>query len=289
MNFQLSLLAHSSGSEAHGPSGPKARYGLAFGMFLALCLPQGGGAQGIVMPELIVTANDATVLARADSLFDAWETEAAWELLSARIDRLPMDYEARWRAARVGLILGILEKDKILEVEWFELAAANGAAAAEIRPRGIDGLYWAAASRGRQALQHGPRTSTELAQQMWDLTERVLALDPEHGGGHNILGKLNFEVQTLGRIQRALARLVLRQPFLSETSWEKALYHHRRAVAAEPDVILFQMDLGQALHRSGNSDEARGVLQRALLLPEVWPVDLEFKEQIRAYLEDEIG
>ena len=246
-------------------------------------------AQGISMPALTASDDAETVLLRADSLFDAWETQAAYELLAARIDRLPHDYEARWRAARAGLVLGILEDDEELEVVWFERAATHGTAAAEIMEDGVDGLYWAAASRGRQALQHGPRTSTELAQQMWDLTERVLALDPEHGGGHNILGKLNYEVQTLGRIQRALARLVLRQPFLSSTSWEQSLDHHRRAVAAEPDVVLFQMDLGQALHRSGNSAEARRVLEHALTLPDVWPVDPKFKEQIREYLEDEMG
>lgn len=246
-------------------------------------------AQSIDMPELSVSDDGRAVLFRADSLFDAWDVEAAYEVLAARIERWPFDYEARWRAARAALLLGILEDVEEIEAVWFERAAAHGTAAADIRKNGVDGLYWAAASRGRQALQHGPRTSTELAQQMWDLTERVLALDPEHGGGHNILGKLNYEVQTLGWVQRALARLVLRQPFLSSTSWEQALDHHRRAVAAEPEVVLFQMDLGQALHRSGNDAEARRVLEHALTLPDVWPVDPTFKAQIRAYLEDEMG
>lgn len=257
-------------------------------VFLGVPLHGQDRAEDVAMPELTLSDDGAAFFVRVDSLFDAWETRAAYDLLAPRIERLPHDYGARWRAARAGLILGILEKDEEKQVEWFESAAIHGTAAASIQPRGIDGLYWAAATRGRQALQHGPRTSTELAQQMWDLTERVLAIDPDHGGAHNILGKLNFEVQTLGRVQRALARLVLRQPFLSATSWEQALDHHRRAVAAEPEVVLFQMDLGQALHRSGNDEEARRVLQAALLLPDVWPVDPEFKKQIRDYLADEL-
>ncbi len=262
---------------------------LALALLALTLLPASLSAQAVTAPPLSLSAGPERLYERSDSLFDAWEPAVALELLEGRIRQQPLDYHARWRAAQAALVLGILEDDPDIEVEWFQRAGEHGDAAVAIDSAGVDGLYWASIARGRLALQYGPRTSTELVQQMWDMTEALLRIDPDHPGAHNTLGKLNHEVEILSRWQRILGKLVLRKPFLSATSWGQALEYHRRAVELDPEVILFRKDLGESLHRSGDPEAARAVFEEALTLPEVWPVDARFKDDIRRYMAERMG
>ena len=59
-----------------------------------------------------------TAVARADSLFFSIEPLASFRRLEARMDIAPSDYEARWRAARAALILGVIEEDRELTDYW---------------------------------------------------------------------------------------------------------------------------------------------------------------------------
>ena len=150
----------------------------------------------------------------------------------------------------------------------------------------MDGLFWVAAAKGRLALHHGPKTSSDLAQEVWELSYRLLELDPAHGGAHNILGKLNQEVMSLSGWQRFLGRLVLRTEALRSSSWERALEHHRRAVAGEPEAVLFHLDLGRTLQLTGAKEEAREIYEQGLALPRLYPVDEKFQALIQSYLDE---
>jgi tetratricopeptide (TPR) repeat protein len=243
------------------------------------------GAQlPIELPELRTLT--ATPLEQADSLFLASAPAAALTVLEAHLNEHPDDYEARWRASRAGLVLGILEPEEEVKEALFVRAGDHGEAAVEQRPQGVDGLYWAAASLGREALQHGPRTSTRLVQQVWDLTHRLLELEPEHPGGHNILGKLNQEVMSLSGFERFIGRLLFRIDPLKEATWEKAVRHHERAVASDPNVVLFRMDLGLTYAALERYAEARAQYEAALEIEPLFPVDSRFQDDVRSHLAD---
>lgn len=233
-----------------------------------------------------VLALETHVVAEADAAFDRDEPARALVLLERRLSSHPGDYPARWRAARASLVLGVLATDPETKVEFFERAVTHGDTAVALEPNGIDGLYWAAAATGRDALRHGPRTSTRMIQRLWDLTHRVLELDPEHPGAHNILGKLNQEVMSLSTLERVIGRLLFRIDPLREASWDRALDHHFRAVRADPSVVLFRMDLGVTWAELGCPDHAREQLELALGLPESYPVDGYFKTGMREVLAD---
>ena len=222
----------------------------------------------------------------ADRLFPV-DPERALILLDQALREGEDDaYPLEWRAARSALVLGVLEPDEERKRDWLLRAQTYADSALARQTEGIDGLYWSAAAKGRLALMYGVRTTARLAQEVWDLTHRILEADPDHPGAHNILGKLNQEVMSLSGWQRMLGRLVLGTDPLREASWERALDHHRRAVAADPATVLFHMDLGRTLQLQGDPEAARAHYETALSLPDGYPVDPWFKDLIRGYLEE---
>jgi hypothetical protein len=257
---------------------------LAAGVFLA-CLAAASApvaAQPLRPPPAIeTTTGDPLSDETVDDLFFGGRLADALQRLELRIERDSTDAEAFWRASRAALVAGILETGSAAKEAWFTRAGALGEAAVALRPDDPEVLYWAAASIGREALQHGPRTSSQRVQRMWDLTHRVLEIDPEHAGAHNILGKLNHEVMSLSGFERFVGRLLFRIDPLREATWEAALAHHRRAFATDPETVLFGRDLGETLWARGLEDEARDVWSTTLALPSVFPVDERFKDEIR--------
>ena len=266
-------------------AGPGALAALAFAGVGALSaqLPDGPAAgPRVEVPRPVARA---TGLARVDALYEALDPAGSLAAADALLAARPGDYEALWRAARAAVVLGTLAEAEDVQDAWFLRGAAYGERAATLRPEGVDGLYWLGASKGRLALQQGPRTTAALAQEVYDLAHRVLALDPLHAGGHNILGKLEYEVMTLTAFERFLARLILGNEALRTASWEGAEHHFTRSLAAEPEVILFHFDLGKMYLAQGRLEEARAAFERVLALPVRHPPDPGWKREARVLLE----
>ena len=224
----------------------------------------------------------------ADLLYFAGSPKGAYELLERHLEARPTDYEALWRAARSGVVMGISEEGIYPQNRWLDPAILLGDRAVAERPEGTDGLYWRGAATGRRALNAGPSYSATLAQRTYDDAHAILALDSLHGGAHNLLGKLNYEVMSLSRISRFLARLFVRRQVLSGRSWEAAEFHLRTATEVWPDLVLFQFDLAQLYRKRGREEEACRALLRVTEIPRVHPPDRSFQEDAQRFL-DEIG
>lgn len=252
----------------------------------ALALPPTPGVAQLPRELPEIRALSATPLEQADSLFLAFEPATALAVLEAHIRHRPDDYEARWRATRAGLVLGVLEDDDEATMAFLERAEGHGEVAVELEPEGVDGLYWTGAVLGRQALLHGPRSSTRLVERVWDLAHRLLEIEPDHAGGHNILGKLNQEVMSLSGFERFLGRLLFRAEPLKEATWERAVHHHEAAVASDPEVVLFHFDLATTYAALERFDEARDHLRAALDVTPTYPVDPHFQRLARDRLEE---
>jgi tetratricopeptide (TPR) repeat protein len=224
-------------------------------------------------------------LADADALYFAGKVSDAYQLLTTHLEAHPTDYDALWRAARAGVVAGVLEHRSIAhQNEYLDPAILLGDRAVAVRPDGIDGLYWRGAAEGRRALNAGPRYSADLAQRVYDDAHAILALDSLHAGAYNLLGRINYEIMDLPRIARFMARQALSHRALHEASWEKAESYLERAAELSPDHVLFHLDLGDVYQRRGHDDEAREVLGRVVGMPSVHPADDFFKESAQRFL-----
>lgn len=225
-------------------------------------------------------------VAEADMLYTAGEPRAAFERLESYLASDSTDYGALWRAARSAVVLGIQEEGSRAQNAWLDPAILLAGRAMVQSPDGIDGMYWHGVAAGRRAMNAAPGYAVGLAEIVYDDAHRILAADSLHGGAHNMLGKLNYEIMTLSRIKRLIARTFMGNPALDDTSWENAEYHLRRAVELWPNFVLFHFDLGQLHRKRGRRDEAIREFAHALALPAVHPTDRGLQDQARGVLKE---
>jgi tetratricopeptide (TPR) repeat protein len=248
----------------------------ALAFALVLCSAAAGGAQSPIRD----------VVGDADALYFHGEVEEAFALLIDHLETHPDDYDALWRAARAGVVAGVLRQGITSQNERLDPAILLGDRAVELRPHGIDGLYWRGAAEGRRALNAGSDYAARLVQRVYDDAHSILALDSLHGGAYNLLGRVNYEIMDLPRIARFLARRLVGNEALRNSSWEDAEEYLMRAVELWPDNVLFQLDLGDLYRRRGRQEEARDQLQKVVEMPSVHPADEYFKDSARSFLED---
>ncbi len=236
-----------------------------------------------VMAEAVVAA-DAVVT--ADALYFAGQPMESYALLKAHLESDSTDYEALWRASRAAVVIGIVREGITAQNEYLDPAIVLGDRAVALRPDGLDALYWRGAAEGRRALNAGNDYASRLVQRVFDDAHAILAQDPLHGGAHNLLGRVNYEIMVLSRVERLLARMLVSNQAIRESSWESAQLHLERAVELWPDNVLFRLDLGQLYKRRGWKDEARVVLEQVTQMASVHPPDDVFKETARGWLEE---
>ena len=233
--------------------------------------------------ELLADAR-AAALARVDSLFWAADLPGSLAAAEALAPEDP-DGTAAWRAARAAVVQGLMGGGDDLENQWYERGEAHALRALGVDSLSIDALVWLTAAKGRRAMQSSPREAARLGDEVWRLAHRVLALDPDHSGARNVLGKLQYEVMTLSRVERFLARRLLgANEALRSSSWEGAESELRRAVALAPDAVIYRYDLARALLRRDRRDEGVAELLTVLALPPVYPHDERVKEDARRQL-----
>ena len=236
------------------------------------------GTVAPLVPETVVAA---------DSLFFAMDPLSAFRRLEVRVEVAPDDYEARWRAARAALVLGVMADAGELKAGWLRVGAYHAEEALALRPNDVEAMAWLAAVNGRLAIDVvGVRDQVRLGLEVWELTERILAIEPNHPLGNDVLGKLNQEVRKLSGFERFIARTFMRggDP-MKLSSWDNAEEYLRRAIAADATVVLFYLDLGDTYRLQGKLDAAKSTYEAGLALPDLYPPDAKFKREIQRQLE----
>jgi len=214
------------------------------------------------------------VVERADALYFGGQPEDAFELLRDRLTDRPDDYDVLWRVVRSTLILSVAAEGSRSQNSWLDTGMEFGDRAVAARPDGVEGRYWRGAVTGRRALNAVAEYGAELAQRAYEDARVILALEPKHGGAHNILGKIFFEIMSMSRIERFVGRTFVRTDALRESSWEEAELHLEAAAADGPDWVLFQYDLAELYRKRGRKEDARAAYARVTHMPTVHPSDM---------------
>lgn len=234
----------------------------------------------------IERASTAGPLDSADVLYFAGQPEDAAELLREHLTDHPDDYDALWRFVRSALIVGDAADGWRNQNPWLDTGMEFGDRAVAMRPDGVEGRYWRAAVTGRRALNAVAEYGAELAQRAYEDAQIVLAVDPHHGGAHNILGNIFFEIMSLSRIERFIGRTFVRTSALRESSWEKAELHLEEAASEWPDWVLFQFDLAKLYRKRGRKDDARAAYAHVIHMPLVHPYDAALQADAEHALEE---
>jgi tetratricopeptide (TPR) repeat protein len=227
------------------------------------------------------------VRVRAQALFLDGRTREALDEVKGLLNRDPLSYEDLWRAASYAVALGAEreeEGDGDGAERWYDQGLAWADSAVGVRPDGTEGRYWALAALGRTALSAGPREATGIADRIRSRALNLLEDEPDHAGAHNVLGRLYYEIMSRSGVSRFFGRAFLRGEALREASWEKAEHHLGRAVEADPEAAMYQLDLGRLLLATGRRDEGRRALTRAVELAEPHPPDQSFAREARRLL-----
>ena len=223
---------------------------------------------------------------RADALYFAGEPEAAFEVLRTHLAEQPRDYDALWRVVRSTVVLGASAEGWQTQNSWWDTGMVYGDSAVAVRSDGVDGRYWRGASYGRRALNAVPEYGAELAQTAYDDAYAILDLEPDHGGAHNILGKIFFEIMSMSRIQRWLGRTFVRTQALKDSSWEAAEFHLEAAAEDWPDSVLLQYDLAELYRKRGREAEALDQYRHVTGMPTLHPTDAALQQDAARTLQE---
>ena len=255
---------------------------LALTLWLASVTGAAAQTDRIHAPDILPSM---TSVASADRLLDSGAVRASFDLLAAHLTAEPDDFDARWRAARAAVFLGIMAGDARAGASWYRIGVAQADSALRMRPDDRDALRWEVASKGRLALQAGAEESVRLATEVWDLDHHLLSLYPDDPLAHDVLGTLNYEVMSLSGLKRMLGRMFMGGALLAAANWRDALEQHRTAVSLDPGSVLFRVDLANTLVKLGHVDEAVAQFEAAVALPEQLPIDGVFKARARRRLD----
>lgn len=267
------------------PCGPASRIiALALGAVVAAAPPlaaqqgrDGGSGVGAAV---------SAVAARVDTLIASGDAAASMAAAEAALARWPDAYELHWRAARAATALSLISHgQEARQDSLYRAAIAHAQAAVDLRPDGLDGLYWRVASKGRLSLSADARGAADLASQIDREARALLALDSLHAGAHNALGRLNLEIMILPRWKRTAGRLILGGA-LDGMSWETAERHLFRAVQLEPGNALYVRDLGALHYHLDRPTAARILFERLQDHRGLLPWDEVFRDEARLMLAD---
>lgn len=227
-----------------------------------------------------------TPVGRADALYFAGQPEEAFERLREHLADHPDDYDALWRVARATVVLGVAAEGVLHQNSWFDTGMDFGERAVALRPDGTEGRYWRGAVTGRRALNAAAEYGAELAQRAYEDAQAILAAEPDHGGAHNILGKIFYEIMSMSRIERWLGRTFVRTDVLRKSSWEEAEHHLRSAAEDWPEWVMFQYDLAELYRKRGREDEARDTYARVTRMSAIHPSDPALQREAERRLEE---
>lgn len=190
------------------------------------------------------------------------DPEGSRRLLGKLRKNRPGDLRLHIAAARetaaLGMLAGSREKRRAFLAEAVEAARA----AVALDSTDVEANYWLAASLGLLADHQGIRARISLAREAHERVLLTLELDPSHGGGHHVLGRLHAGARRLSWASRVVARGLGLGAILDEASWESAEHHMRLAAEEDPDQLAHLYELAKLLVEArGKRDEGLAILK----------------------------
>lgn len=231
-------------------------------------------------PQGIESSQDVTALITdGDAAYEAGKMAEAAEAYVQALRADPNSYEAAVKASDTYREWGqlSLERDPAnpkvnVKEDRFIQAEAYGRHAIKLQPEDADGYFQTAASIGRRAqMMPKGKTRVSLANEIRELAEQAVEINPDHDGALHVLGTWNREITNLSGLERFFFKLLGGNP--EGASYVQAEQYLRRALELAPNSVSHHLDLGKVYMDMERWDDARKEFHRALELPPSTPVD----------------
>lgn len=145
--------------------------------------------------------------------------------------------------------------------------------------------YWLAVALGIRTEFGGPLEKLTTGKEVFFTAARVLELDPDHAGGHEMMGRLHAAVMRLPWLVRTMALRMGMGDALGEASWAHAEEHFRRAATLDRAAVAPRLELAKLYVQHDRGDEARPVLRALARMEADGEVDRRLLAEGRALLD----
>ncbi len=196
----------------------------------------------------------------------------------------PSELKALWIKSIACTNLGDMQSSKKKQGLYYEKADKLANKALEVDSKSPNANHAKAIVLGRMAENAGVREALRLSRQVKKYSDRVLALDEEHGGAWFVRGMLMYRIDTLSRIERWIANSLFGGlPF--EADRDAAVAALGRAVELDSDNIYFHLEYGKVLKEYGQIEEAKQILESALDLEALNPKDEDYLNEAKELID----
>lgn len=261
------------------------RAGLPGLLAISAAAPAGADVAQTVEEDSNGTAvGPAVSIEQGDRLRELLRPRDALAAYERAIAADPENFEARWKAARESVHVGMLAPEE--PVRWYVLAEEHARRAVGARPRAAEGHSWLAVALGRRAMEEGVRTRVRLSEAVREEAMIALELDSLDPVAHHVLGQWHAEVRRLSGIERFLATKILGGDALERASREEARTHLERAVQLAPEGLIHRLELARVYRDLEEDDLALRQLQEVIERPALVATDPLHKQEAQEMLQD---
>lgn len=225
-----------------------------------------------------IAQNDA--LQRAIELRDAFRDEEALEAFKQVLRTDRRNYQALYNVVIINTSLGPRESRAADEQARYEEAHEHARQLLAAYPDSAGTHFAYAAAIGRIAQSAGARDRVRMSTEIRESAEKAVELDPQHARAWNVLGVWHHRAANLSRLER-LAANALFGGAPEGASNDAARAAFERAMAIDPDFILFYHDKAEFLITIGETSEARRVINQGLRLQDRTSDDERWKANMR--------
>ena len=223
-------------------------------------------------------------LTEGDSLFNAFNNEAALESYAKAYQLDSSNYDVCWKLSRAYVDVGEdLEGDP--REEYYQKGNFFAKKAVAIDSNGAKGHLRLSIAVGRVALDAGAKERVRLSKVVKMEVDKAIKLDPNDDIAYHVLGRWNRKLANLSWIERGFANMFL-GGVPSEASEENAALNFKKAIELNPGYINHHLELGMTYEMMDMEEEARAAYQKCLDLPISSAKDEKHKETAKEKMDD---
>ena len=238
------------------------------------------GAEVVLkLPDSAVTAN---LILKGDAFDKVFKATEALEFYLQAEKIEPWNVRLLVRVARQyrHLMSDATTREKKLQLGGMALDYSRRVAG--LAPNDSEAQLATAITYGKMLPLFGTKEQVEASGRIKDSADRALKIDPRNDTAWHILGRWHRTVADMGGFKRTMGSMIYGK--LPSSTNEASVACFEKAIAINPNRLMFYVELGLTYAQMKKKDEARRFIAKGLSMPDVEKGDPETKQRGREAL-----